>query len=58
MDTLFLNPEKIKTSASHGLLINYSDKQNLKRSEKYVALPVRSIYYLSRYYPKNVIQKQ
>ena len=38
MDTIFMNSENSKTSDSHRLLINLSDKTNLKRSDKYVAL--------------------
>ena len=37
MDTIFMNSEKNKTSDSHRLLVNLSDKINLKRSDKYVA---------------------
>ena len=33
-----MNSENSKTSDSHRLLINLSDKTNLKRSDKYVAL--------------------
>ena len=35
---LFLNSENSKTSEPHGLLLNLSDKVNLKRSDKYVPL--------------------
>ena len=38
MDTIFLNSENSKTSNSHRLFLNISDKINLKRSEKYEAL--------------------
>ena len=34
-----------KTSDPHRLLVNLSDKINLKRSDKYVALSNLSIYY-------------
>ena len=37
--------ENSKTSDPHRLLLNLSDKTNLKRSEKYVALSNLSIYY-------------
>ena len=40
-----MNSENSKTSNSHRLLLNLSDKINLKRSEKYVALSKFSIYY-------------
>ena len=45
MDTIFLNSENSKTSNLHGLLHNLSDKINLKRSDKYVALSNLSNYY-------------
>ena len=38
MDTIFMNYENSKTSDHHRLLLNLSDKINLKRNEKYVAL--------------------
>ena len=34
-----MNSENSKTSDSHRLLLNLSDKTNLKRSDKYVAVP-------------------
>ena len=40
-----MNSEDSKTSDSHRLLINLSDKINLKRSDKYAALLNLSIYY-------------
>ena len=33
-----MNYENSKTSDSHRLLLNFSDKINLKRSDKYIAL--------------------
>ena len=38
MDTIFINSENSKRSDSHRHLLNLSDKINLKRSNKYVAL--------------------
>ena len=40
-----MNFENGKTSHPHRLLFNLSDKINLKRSDKYVALSNLSIYY-------------
>ena len=40
-----MNSESSKVSDPHRLLLNLSDKINLKRSDKYVALSNRSIYY-------------
>ena len=45
MDTIFMNSENSKTSDSHRLVLNLSDKINLKRSDEYVALSNLSIYY-------------
>ena len=38
MDTIFMNSKNSKTSDPHRLLLNLTDKIDLKRSEKYVAL--------------------
>ena len=43
MDTIFMNSQNIKTSDPHRLLLNLSDKINLKRNDKYVALSNLSI---------------
>ena len=40
-----MNSEYSKTSDPHILLLNLSDKINLKRSDKYVTLSNLSIYY-------------
>ena len=40
-----MNPENSKTYDPHRLLLNLSDKIDLKRSNKYVALSNFSIYY-------------
>ena len=45
MDTIFINSENSKTSDPHRLLLNPSDKINLRRSDKHVALLNLSIYY-------------
>ena len=45
MDTIFMNSKNSKTSDPQRLLLNLTDKINLKRSEKYVALSNLSIYY-------------
>ena len=45
MDTIFMNSKNSKTSASHRQLLNHSDKINLKRNDKYVALPNLNICY-------------
>ena len=45
MDTIFMNSENNKRSDPHRLLLNLSDKINLKRNDKYVALSNLSIYH-------------
>ena len=44
MNTISLNSKNSKTSDTHRLLLNLTDKINWKRSDKYVALSVRSMY--------------
>ena len=36
MDTIFMNSKNSKTSDPHRLLLNLSDKLNLKRGDKWV----------------------
>ena len=55
MDAIFMNSVNSKTSDPHELLLNLSDKINLKRSNKCVVLSNFSIYYTRE---KKVIQKQ
>ena len=45
MDTIFMNSNKSKTSESHILLINLSEKIDFRRSDKYIALSNFSIYF-------------
>ena len=49
MDAIFMNSRNRKifdpTSDPHRLLLNLSDKINLKRSDKYVVLLKLSIFY-------------
>ena len=45
MGTIFMNSGNSKTSHPHELLLNLSDKINLKWSDKCVALLNLSIYY-------------
>ena len=52
-----MNSKNNETSDSCGLLLNLSDKINLKRSNKYVALSNLSSYY-SWKKNKKVIQQQ
>ena len=43
--TIFINSGNNETRDSYRLLLNYSDKINLRRSDKYVALSNLTIYY-------------
>ena len=45
MDTTLMNSKNSKTSDSDRLLLNLSDKIDLKRNNKYVALSNLSLYY-------------
>ena len=45
MDTIFMHSRNSKTSYPHRLLLNLSDKIDLKGSDKYVALSNFSINY-------------
>ena len=45
MDSISINTESSKTPDPYKLLFNLSDKTNIKKSNKYVALSNLSIYY-------------
>ena len=45
MNTIFTNSKKSKISDPHRLLLNITDKIDLKRKYKYIALSNLSIYY-------------
>ena len=45
MDTIFMNSKNCNTFDLHRLLLNLTDKINLKRGDKYVALSNLGIYY-------------
>ena len=49
MDTIFINSKNSETSDPHRLLLNLTDKINLKESDKYVALSK-----LIKKYKKNI----
>ena len=49
---IFMNSKNSKISETHRLLLNFLNKINLKRSEKYVALSNISIYYHILYMEK------
>ena len=56
MNSMFMNSGNSETSNSHRLLLNLTDKIDLKRSDSYVALSNLSIYYIWKDI-KKVIQK-
>ena len=60
MDTIFMNSENNKTFNSHRLLLNLSDKIDLKKSDRFVALSNLSMYYtwknIKNYYKKKKLK--
>ena len=60
MDTIFMNSKNSKISDCHKLLLNFTDKINLKRRDKYVALSNFIISYtcenIKKSYKKNKIK--
>ena len=44
MGTIFMNSENSKTSEPHVLILNLTDKLDLRGGEKYIALSNLSIY--------------
>ena len=46
MDTIFMNSENSKTSEPYVLILKLTDKLDLRRSEKSIALSNLSIYYI------------
>ena len=46
MNTIFLNSENSKTSKPHVLVLKLTDKLDLRRGEKSIALSNISIYYI------------
>ena len=51
---IFMNSENSKTSDPRRLLLDLSDKINLKRNDKYTALS-KHLLYMEKY--KNVVQE-
>ena len=46
MDNILLNSKSSETFDPHRLMLNFADRINLKRSDKYVPLSNISIYYV------------
>ena len=57
MNTMFMNSENSKTSDPHRLLLKLTDKIDLRRKGKYIALSNLSINYtwtnIEKYYKNN-----
>ena len=45
MDTIFMNSKNSKASDPHRVLLDFTDKTDLRRKDKYIALINLSIYY-------------
>ena len=45
MDAIFMNSESSRTSEYHGLILKLTDKLDLRRGQKSIALSNLSIYY-------------
>ena len=45
MDTIFMNSKNSKTSDPQRLLLNLTDKTDLRKEDKYITLSNVSIYY-------------
>ena len=58
MDTIFNKSKNSKISDSRRLLLNVSDKINLNRSHKYVALSNLSMYYTWKSIKKSYINNK
>ena len=60
MDTIFINSKNSGTSHPHRLVLNLTDKINLKKSNKYVTSSNFSIYYtwknMKRSYKNNIFK--
>ena len=50
MNTIFMNTENSKTSDPQRLLLNLTDKIDLRRKDKYITLSNLSIYYTWKQY--------
>ena len=54
MDTIFMNSENSRTSEYHVLVLKLTDKLDLRRGKKSVALSNLSIYYMEKH--KKIVQ--
>ena len=58
MNTTLMNSEKSETSDPHRLLLNGLEKMDLRRKDKYIALPNLSLYYTWKNIKKLKINKE
>ena len=58
MNTIFMNSENSKTSDSHILLLNLTDKIDLRRKDKYITLSNLNICYTWKIMKKSYKNKQ
>ena len=57
MDTIFMNPENSRTSEYHVLILKLTDKLDLRRGDKSIALSNLSMYLLYMEKHKKLIQQ-
>ena len=53
MNTIFINSEISRTPNPHRLLLDLTDKTNLKKSDKYFALSNLAMYYAWKFVKKS-----
>ena len=53
VNTVFISSRNSKTSDPHWLLLNLTDKIDVRRKDKYIALSNLSIYYTWKYIKKS-----
>ena len=58
MNTIFMNSENSKTSDPRRLLLNLTEKMDLKRKDRYIALSNLSIYYAWKNIKKSKMNKK
>ena len=58
MNTIFMNSENSKTSDPHRLLLNLTEKIDLRRKDKYIALSNLSIYFTCKNIKKSYKNKK
>ena len=58
MNTIFMNFENSKTSDPRRLLLNLTEKMDLKRKDRYIALSNLSIYYTWKNIKKSKMNKK